>query len=250
MKRKAVGTALAACILAAGLLGGCGEGDVVSSYARAASIDYEGEAEAASSETVSAPDSVVDSADTSEASSVESVRDAYSQETAPEAGTHVMTASDGIGSISVPGEWENLNGQIEDTLESFTIKAGSPDDAMYLMFSSESGVNTPVPDLQAYFNTIVSGVTTNGQLSDVSAQTDTSLTLTNGYPAIRTTFTAVYTEENQADSGSSAGQIRLAYWIYAVQAGDYYCQFNCWTNADNAASAGETFDAIVNSLTI
>lgn len=253
MKRKAVGAAVAACILAAGFLGGCGGEDVVSSYAKAASIDVTSDTGAAASEAVpsqTAASSVSSSAET-ENTDVPAVSENTAQE---EENTAVlpqtMTASDGIGTISVPENWENLDGQIEDTLESFTIKAGSPDDGLYLMFSTESSVSTPVPDLQAYFNTVVSGVTTNSQLSDISRQTDTSLTLTNGYPAIRTAFTAIYSGENAADSTDTAGQMQISYWIYAVQAGDYYGQFNCWTNADNAASAGETFDAIVNSLAI
>lgn len=254
MKRNARGAAFAACLIAAGLLGGCGGEDVVSSYAKAASIDVVSDTETASSGDAPSPaavSSVRSAAESSETLSASGNTAAENAENGnAQALPQTMTASDGIGAISVPANWENLDGQIEDTLESFTIKAGSPDDGLYLMYSTESSVSTPIPDLQAYFNTIISSVTTNSQLSDISRQTDDSLTLANGYPAIRTAFTAAYRSGDAADGESAAGQMQLAYWIYAVQAGDYYCQFNCWTNAENAASAGETFDAIVNSLAL
>lgn len=152
-----------------------------------------------------------------------------------------MDSTDGTMEVTLPDNWEDMTGKMDttgDAQQNWVIEAGCLEEESFLTAVGESKTNTALASLAEYSDTIVQAVSTNTLFTDAQASSTEDLTLTSGgFAAKKTKISATY-----------SGQ-KIAYWIYAVEGSKRYDQFICWTTEDNASSAEEKFDTIVNSFT-
>ena len=198
------------------------------------------------------------SADTDTASSeAEDVRE-DAEETAGAAGTAVpdltlkIDSTDGKMSLTVPENWEDLSGRFASMRidgqggssglsveEACPLKAGSYDEAAFLMGAWETKEGSHLADLKDYTDTLYKAVSGNDAFSDVRPGQYLEMTLPqNGLTAYRRDFTAVF------------DGLPVSYWIYAVDGGDAYYQLTAWTTGTNARTLEPCFDAIARTFTI
>ncbi len=156
------------------------------------------------------------------------------------ANTVKIDSTDGTYEILVPSAWSDLKGQLDSTGETeqnYTIEAGSLDEQSFLISNRESKKNSSLVSLTDYSDTLVSAISKSSDFSNIRNGGTSDFTLkTSGFTAKKTLLTVSYQNQD------------LAYYIYAVESGNYYYQFCCWTAATNEGAAGDNFDAAVNSL--
>jgi hypothetical protein len=248
----------AACLLAAALFTGCsGRQQTVTSSQ-------------ASSEAMASVPAVSEAASSAPVPSAETVSSAAdAAETIPSLTIKIDGKEGSKMEIYVPSSWQDLSGQLDpegDSDQGYSIEAGSYTEASFVTAAYESKSNSPVTSLDAYYTTLLSGLTGNTDLfSNVqvhSSPEEISLGK-DGLKGRKILFTATYkgganstdissaassAEEAASDTSSAEGQ-GIAYWLYTAEDENNYYQFNCWTVSANAEAEEPVFDAIVGSFT-
>ena len=219
-------------LLSVSLLAGCGSSSEESSTSSSAED---------SQEAVS-----TDSESTSEETDSEESEEASSESTADESTEDEIklsvkiTGTDGLMSFTFPEGWSDLNGELDESLDgAYTVEAGALEEAVFFLAASESKGDGDLTGLEEYNDELVSVLTGNEALTNISDQVKDSITLEkSGLTAWKNRFTADYNDQN------------ITYWVITTEDDGRYYQMCCWTATSNATAEEKKFLAAADTFTV
>jgi hypothetical protein len=141
----------------------------------------------------------------------------------------VITSTDGHSQVSVPSSWSNQ----DDLNDKADLQVANPALEEYLIVLTESKADFVDTDLEIYAGLIRDGIV--GAVSDASVSEARRLTI-NGMPAI------------QYEVSGSVDNLKVVYWLTAVEGRDHFHQVLGWTLGSKAEANREVILSVVESF--
>ena len=141
----------------------------------------------------------------------------------------VITASDGQSRITIPAGWKSQ----EDLHDEAEIQVANSRQEQYLIVLTENKADFVDTDLARYGEIVSEALVENAQMSE---DPETKSTTINGRPAI------------QYKISGTVDNLKVVYWLTAVEGVNNYYQVLAWTLASKAEDNAPILQQVVESF--